>query len=56
MNLIIGIYIAITIVVFVIGLFAEFDEFDFIKSLLWPIWVIKTLLKELFKLLFTDWK
>ena len=53
MNLIIGIYIAITIVVFVIGLF---DEFDFIKSLLWPIWVIKTLLKELFKLLFTDWK
>lgn len=57
MNLIIAIYIVMTIIMFVIWLFSEYDDEDFIKIvILWPIWIIKILVKELFKLLFTDWK
>lgn len=56
MEYIIVCYVAITIVIYTIGIFIDIDEKSYIGIVLWPIWVIKMLLKELFKLLFTDWK
>ena len=57
MNLIIALYIAITILLFVIWLLGAFDDANFIECvLLWPLVLIKLTLKELFKLLFTNWK
>ena len=56
MEYIIACYVAVTIVICIIGIFIDIDEKSYIGIVLWPIWVIKMLLKELFKLLFTDWK
>ena len=56
-TLIISSYLIITTIFFIIWLFGEYDDKDFIKIvILWPIFSLKELLKELFKLLFTDWK
>ena len=52
MNLIIG-YIVISSIL----LFAWLDDvINFSVIIFWPLYLIKYLLKELFKLLFTDWK
>ena len=57
MELIIAIYIVITIVMGAIWLFDGFSDDNFVKYVvLWPLILIKLTLKELFKLLFTDWK
>ena len=57
MELIIAIYIVIIIVMCVIWLFDGFSDDNFVKYVvLWPLILIKLILKELFKLLFTDWK
>ena len=52
MNLIIG-YIVISSIL----LFTWLDDIiDFSFIIFWPLHLIKYLLKELFKLLFTNWK
>ena len=54
--LIIIIYSVITFLIFFIWIFEDFND-NFIKYvLLWPLVLIKLIIKELFKLLFTDWK
>ena len=54
--LIIIIYSVITFLIFFICIFEDFND-NFIKYvLLWPLVLIKLIIKELFKLLFTDWK
>ena len=57
MTLFLIFYVCITIGMLLLWVFTDADEFDFFKFVLfWPIWLIKLSLKELFKLLFTDWK
>lgn len=52
MSLIIG-YTIISVIL----LFAWLDDvIDFLVIIFWPLYFIKYLLKELFKLLFTNWK
>ena len=56
-NVIIVIYSIITFSIFIIWTFDVFDDDNFVKCvLLWPLFLIKLIIKELFKLLFTDWK
>ena len=57
MTLFLIVYASITMCMFLLWVFSDFEESDFFKFVLfWPIWLIKLSLKELFKLLFTDWK
>lgn len=57
MTLFLIVYLSITMGMFLFWVFSDFEESDFFKFVLfWPIWLIKLSLKELFKLLFTDWK
>ena len=53
------IYFAISFIIFIFCFFTESpDTLEEILTLvfLWPILLLKELLKALFKLLFTDWK
>ena len=57
MTLFLIVYLSITMGMFLLWVFSDLEESDFFKFVLfWPIWLIKLSLKELFKLLFTDWK
>ena len=57
MTLFLIVYLSITMSMLLLWVFLDLEESDFFKFVLfWPIWLIKLSLKELFKLLFTDWK
>lgn len=57
MTLFLIVYLSITMGMFLLWVFSDAEDSDFLKFvLLWPILLIKELLKALFKLLFTDWK
>lgn len=57
MTLFLIIYVSITMGMLLLWAFSDAEYSDFFKFVLfWPIWLIKLSLKELFKLLFTDWK
>ena len=57
MTLFLIVYVSIAMGMFLFWVFSDAEESYFFKFVLfWPIWLIKLLLKELFKLLFTDWK
>ena len=57
MTLFLIVYVSITMGMLLLWEFSGAKDSDFFKFVLfWPIWLIKLSLKELFKLLFTDWK
>ena len=57
MTLFLIVYLSITMGMFLLWVLLDAEDSDFFKFVLfWPIWLIKLSLKELFKLLFTDWK
>ena len=57
MTLFLIVYVSITMGMLLLWVFSDAKDSDFLKFvLLWPILLIKELLKALFKLLFTDWK
>ena len=57
MTLFLIVYVSITMGMLLFWVFSDAEDSDFLKFVLfWPIWLIKLSLKELFKLLFTDWK
>lgn len=57
MTLFLIVYVSITIGMLLLWVFSDAEDSDFLKFvLLWPILLLKELLKALFKLLFTDWK
>ena len=57
MTLFLIVYLSITMGMFLLWALSDAEYSDFLKFVLfWPILLIKELLKELFKLLFTDWK
>ena len=57
MTLFLIVYVSITMGMSLFWVFSDAEESHFFKFVLfWPIWLIKLSLKELFKLLFTDWK
>ena len=57
MTLFLIVYVFITMGMLLFWMLSDAEDSDFLKFvLLWPILLIKELLKALFKLLFTDWK